>query len=191
MLDKNSRYILASASPRRKELFGGLGVPFTVELCGECDESYPENMEPHDIPEYISGKKADAFTRPLEEDEVLITADTMVLCEDRILGKPHNREEALEMLGFLSGKSHEVLTGVTIRTASSGRSFTSSTMVKFKKLSDEEIAFYVDTCKPYDKAGSYGVQEWIGYIGITGIDGSFYNVMGLPVQKLYEELSSL
>ena len=185
---KTKKYILASASPRRKELIAGLDIDCKIESCGECDESYDPRMPLESIPEYISNKKSDAFARNLEPGEILITADTMVLCAGQILGKPHDRSDAIRMLGLLSGKDHKVLTGVTIRSDEKRKSFTAETTVSFKELDINEITYFVDKYKPYDKAGAYAVQEWIGYIGITGIKGSFYNVMGLPVQRLYEEL---
>lgn len=188
---RSRRYILASASPRRKELLAGLDIDFTVELSGQCDETYPQDLPLEQVPEYISNMKSDAFTRKLEEGEVLITADTMVLCGNEILGKPSGREDAVSMLEKLSGKRHKVLTGVTIRTPDKRKSFTASTEVTFAELEKQEIEYYVDHYRPFDKAGAYAVQEWIGHIGISGISGSYYNVVGLPVQRLYEELKQL
>ena len=188
---KNRKYILASGSPRRKELMSGLDLDFTVETGTDCDESFDENMNLELVPEYLSSRKSDAFRRELKEDEVLITADTMVLCENKIMGKPQDRDEAFQMLKSLSGRTHKVLTGVTIRNRNDRKSFTATTLVTFRELEDEEILYFIDRYRPYDKAGAYAVQEWIGYIGITGIDGSFYNVMGLPVQMLYDELKKL
>lgn len=184
---KDKKYILASASPRRKELMEGLDLDFTIEIY-ECDESYAPSTPILEIPEYLSKIKSLAFKRDLEESEVLITADTMVLCDGLIMGKPIDRDDAIKMLRLLSGKKHQVLTGVTIRSNTKKVSFTAITEVSFKKLKDEEIIYFIDKYKPFDKAGSYAVQEWIGYIGICSINGSFYNVMGLPVQMLYEEL---
>ena len=188
---KGKKYILASGSPRRKELMSGLDLDFVVETGTDCDENYDENMPLDEIPEYLSSKKSDAFHRELEKDEVLITADTMVLCEDRILGKPHDREEAIRMLKLLSNRTHRVLTGVTLRSSKKRKSFTATTTVTFRELEDSEILYFIDRYKPFDKAGAYAVQEWIGYIGITSIQGSFFNVMGLPVQRLYDELKKL
>ena len=169
----------------------GLDLDFVVETGTDCDENYDENMPLDEIPEYLSSKKSDAFHRELEKDEVLITADTMVLCEDRILGKPHDREEAIRMLKLLSNRTHRVLTGVTLRSSKKRKSFTATTTVTFRELEDSEILYFIDRYKPFDKAGAYAVQEWIGYIGITSIQGSFFNVMGLPVQRLYDELKKL
>lgn len=184
---KPYRLILASQSPRRRELLAGAGLDFTLAERFECDESYPQ-MPLALVAEYLSRKKSDAYPIALEQGEILLTADTVVIATGEILGKPHSREEAIEMLTKLSGATHEVATGVTLRTTSKLHSFSSVSKVRFRQLSNEEIEYYVDNYKPMDKAGSYGIQEWIGYIGIEHMEGSFYNVMGLPIQHLYCEL---
>ena len=187
---KDKKIILASASPRRKELLAGLGVDFTVDTGNNFEEVAPEGMSHSNLPEYMAKGKSQGFHRPLEVNEILITADTMVLCSDEIMGKPKDRADAVRMIEKLQDNSHVVLTGVCIRSLEKEVSFTVSTDVIFGKLSQEEIDYYIDTFKPYDKAGAYGVQEWIGYAGIKGLIGSFYNVMGLPVHKLYNELKA-
>ena len=184
---KPYRLILASQSPRRRELLAGSGLEFQLSERFECDESYPV-MPLTDVAEYLSRKKSDAYPVELAEADVLLTADTVVIACGEILGKPHSREEAIAMLQKLSGATHEVATGVTLRTSTKSHSFTSVSKVRFRQLSLEEIEYYVDNYHPMDKAGSYGIQEWIGYVGIEHIDGSFYNVMGLPIQRLYCEL---
>lgn len=186
---KPYRLILASQSPRRRELIAGTGLEFQLAERFECDESYPA-MPLALVAEYLSRKKSEAYPLELSEQDILLTADTVVIACGEILGKPHSREEAIEMLQKLSGTTHEVATGVTLRTATKSRSFTSVSKVRFRSLSREEIEYYVDNYRPMDKAGSYGIQEWIGYVGIEHIDGSFYNVMGLPIQRLYCELES-
>lgn len=184
---KPYRLILASQSPRRRELLAGSGLEFQLAERFECDESYPE-MPLTDVAEYLSRKKSDAYPVELAEADILLTADTVVIACGEILGKPHSRDEAITMLQKLSGATHEVATGVTLRTSTKSHSFTSVSKVRFRQLSREEIEYYVDNYRPMDKAGSYGIQEWIGYVGIEHIDGSFYNVMGLPIQRLYCEL---
>lgn len=184
---KPYRLILASQSPRRRELLAGSGLDFQLAERFECDESYPD-MPLTDVAEYLSRKKSDAYPVELAEADVLLTADTVVIACGEILGKPHSRDEAITMLRMLSGSTHEVATGVTLRTSTKSHSFTSVSKVRFRPLSLEEIEYYVDNYHPMDKAGSYGIQEWIGYVGIEHIDGSFYNVMGLPIQRLYCEL---
>lgn len=185
----NYKIILASASPRRQQLMHDAGFQFEVRL--KCtEETYPETLVPVDVPEYLARLKAAAFDGQIAADELLITADTIVCLDAKILGKPKNREHAIEILRQLSGQKHTVVTGVCLTTRQKQQTFSSLTDVYFKPLSEEEIIFYIDTYKPFDKAGAYGIQEWIGYIGITRIDGSFYNVMGLPVQKLYEQLQN-
>lgn len=181
------KLILASASPRRHQLMYDTGFKFEVKL-KHTEEIWPEELAVEKVPEYLACLKAKAFNGELQEDELLITADTVVCLDEKILGKPKNREHAIEMLHRLSGRKHQVVTGVCLTTSQEQRSFSAYTDVYFKTLSDQEITYYVDTCKPFDKAGAYGIQEWIGYIGIERIEGSFYNVMGLPVQKLYEAL---
>lgn len=182
------RIVLGSASPRRKELLSGLDIDFDVEVIPGIDESYPEELTAHEIPLYIARKKADAYVAKMTDNELLITADTIVATEGHILGKPADRVEAIGMLRRLSGRVHEVATGVCISTKEKNVSFSVVSKVSFAKIDDEDILYYVDKYRPYDKAGSYGIQEWIGYVGVEAIDGSFYNVMGLPVQRLYQEL---
>lgn len=182
------RIVLGSASPRRKELLSGLDIDFDVEVIPGIDESYPEELTAHEIPLYIARRKADAYVAKMTDNELLITADTIVATEDRILGKPADRVEAIGMLRRLSGRMHEVVTGVCISTKEKNVSFSVVSKVSFAKIDDEDILYYVDKYRPYDKAGGYGIQEWIGYVGVEAIDGSFYNVMGLPVQRLYQEL---
>ena len=190
MLDNLNKYklILASNSPRRKELLAGLGVKYEVRTLPDVDESYPSTLQGGDIPQYISKTKADAYRSLLQQDELMITADTIVWLDGMVLGKPRNREEAIDMLRRLSGRTHHVYTGVSITTATRQHSFMVGTEVRFANLTDEEIVYYVDTYQPLDKAGAYGVQEWIGYIGVEHIAGSYFNVMGLPIQRLYNEL---
>lgn len=182
--------ILASNSPRRKELLAGLGIDFIIKI-KEVNEEYPEFMPANEVPLYLSQKKADAFEDDLSDTDLIITADTIVSINGTVLGKPHNREHAIQTLQLLSNKEHEVVTGVTLKTKHFTRSFATTTKVRFNALSLEQITYYIDNYKPYDKAGAYGIQEWIGYIAIASIEGSFYNVMGLPVQRLYEELSKI
>lgn len=190
MLDNLKKYkvILASKSPRRKELLAGLGVDYEVRTLPDVDESYPETLQGADIPLYIAKEKADAYVAMMQPGELMITADTIVWLDGKVLGKPRDREDALQMLRTMSGRTHEVFTGVCITTTDWQRSFTAQTEVRFATLSEEEIAYYVDNFQPMDKAGAYGVQEWIGFIGVENISGSYYNIMGLPVQKLYREL---
>ena len=182
------KVILASNSPRRKELLGGLGIDFEVRTLSDIDESYPDSLKGEDIPMYISGKKAEAYKQGMADDEMIITADTIVYDHEQVLGKPKDRGEAMRMLRELSGHAHEVITGVSIVTKEKTTQFASTSKVTFAELTDEEIAYYVDTYKPYDKAGAYGIQEWIGYVAVTRIEGSYFNVMGLPIQRLYTEL---
>lgn len=190
MLDNLKKYkvILASNSPRRKELLAGLGVDYEVRTLPDVDESYPETLQGADIPLYIAKEKADAYVAMMQPGELMITADTIVWLDGKVLGKPRDREDVLQMLRTMSGRTHEVFTGVCITTTDWQRSFTAQTEVRFATLSEEEIAYYVDNFQPMDKAGAYGVQEWIGFIGVENISGSYYNIMGLPVQKLYREL---
>ena len=178
--------ILSSNSPRRKELLAGLDIPFEVRVIEDIDESYPDSLPTGEIAEYIAQKKAAAYE--VGNDEVLITADTIVVRDDQILGKPADAEEAKQMLHSLSGKTHHVITGVCLKSCDKQRHFSVISEVTFKTLAEEEINYYVETYKPFDKAGAYGIQEWIGYIGVTGLSGSYFNVMGLPVQRIYEEL---
>lgn len=183
--------ILASNSPRRKELLAGLDLDFEVKVLPNIDESYPENLPAMEVSEYISQKKAEAYKGLIRENDVVITADTVIICENEIMGKPHDAEDAQRMLRKLSNKSHQVTTGVCITTLKEQVHFSVTTHVSFKELTDDEINYYIATYKPFDKAGAYGIQEWIGYIGCTGLDGSYYNVMGLPVQRIYRELLKL
>lgn len=185
-LDK--RIILGSNSPRRRELLAGLGIDFTVDTGNSFAESAEPGVEAHRVPVDMSLGKSHGFHRPLEDDEILITADTVVIIDGRVLGKPHSREEAEAMLHTLSGRTHEVVTAVTIRDKRGEKCFSVSSIVEFCRLEDWEIDSYIDNFKPYDKAGAYGVQEWIGYVGISRIEGSFYNVMGLPVHRIWQEL---
>ena len=185
---QNYSIILASNSPRRKELLSGLGFHYEVRTLPGIDESYPEDLKGGDIPLYISRQKANAYREILQPNELIITADTIVWLHEEVLGKPHNREEAISMLQKLSGQTHEVFTGVTLTTTQKQHSFYAETKVTFALLSNEEIAYYVDNYKPYDNAGAYAIQEWIGHIGITGIEGSYFNVVGFPVQRVYEAL---
>ncbi|WP_065220268.1 MULTISPECIES: Maf-like protein [Butyricimonas] len=187
---KNYKLILASASPRRQQLMKDAGLTFEVRQ-KKIVEDYPKDLPLEKVPEYLSKVKAEAFREELQPDEVLVTADTVICIHGKILGKPANRAEAIGMLQELSGNRHLVVTGVSVTTKTKQISFSALTNVFFKELSDEEIEYYVDVYKPFDKAGAYGIQEWIGYIGIERIEGSFYNVMGLPVQKLYETLRML
>lgn len=178
--------ILSSNSPRRKELLAGLDIPFEVRVIEDIDESYPDTLPTGEIAEYIAQKKAAAYE--VGNDEVLITADTIVVLDDQILGKPADAEEAKLMLRSLSGKTHHVITGVCLKSRDQQHHFSVISEVTFKTLTEEEISYYVENYKPFDKAGAYGIQEWIGYIGVTGLSGSYFNVMGLPVQRIYEEL---
>jgi septum formation protein len=180
--------VLASNSPRRKELLSGLGIPFEVRIIPDIDESYPKELLPAEIPCYIARKKADAYRTAIKENELIITADTVVVLDEQIIEKPVDRDDAIRMLHLLSGRTHEVITSVVMTTLEKQVEFSVHSMVDFAVLEDEEITHYIDTFQPYDKAGAYGIQEWIGYIGVQGISGSFYNVMGLPVQRLYREL---
>lgn len=193
MLDNLKKFniVLASNSPRRKELMSGLGVDYVVKTLPDVDESYPDTLQGEEIPAYISREKAEAYQSMIEPDELLITADTIVWMNGEVLGKPKDREDAIRMLRKLSGASHQVITGVCLTTKGWQNSFTVTTDVTFAVLSEEEIVYYVDKYSPMDKAGAYGLQEWIGFIGVESISGSYYNVMGLPVQKLYRELIKL
>lgn len=182
------RLLLASQSPRRRELIAGSGIPFTLTAKYDCEERYPTTLAAEEVPAYLSRLKSEAYPEALAENDILLTADTVVILEGEVLGKPKDRTDAIDMLGRLAGNRHTVITGVTLRTATRTETFSARSDVWFRALTEEEITYYVDTCKPFDKAGSYGIQEWIGYVGIERIDGSFYNVMGLPIQRLYLEL---
>lgn len=184
---KNHKIILGSGSPRRKELLQGIDLEFEV-VSKDVDESYPGYLIGVGIPMYLAEKKAKAFDADLTEDTIVITADTIVLLDGKVLGKPVDKEDAENMLKLLSGKTHLVITGVCISSKNKKKTFHSISEVRFAQLNEEEIDYYLEKYKPYDKAGSYGVQEWIGFIAVEHINGSFYNVMGLPIQRLYNEL---
>lgn len=188
-LDKY-RVVLASGSPRRRELLGLLDIKFTVDTSHQVDESVPDGMPSAEVPVYLSKLKAEAFPLGEIDDRLVITADTVVIIDGKVLGKPSDEAEATLMLKALSGREQMVVTGVTVRTAERCVTFSTESRVEFAPLSDEEIHYYVDRYRPFDKAGAYGIQEWIGAAGIKGITGSFYNVMGLPVHRLYEMLKS-
>ena len=185
------KIILASNSPRRKELLAGIDIPFEVRVIDGIDESYPDTLPTKDIAEYISKKKSAAYRQTMASDELVITADTIVVSGSQVMGKPKDADEACSMLRQLSGQTHQVITGVTLTTTERQISFSVETNVTFKVLSDEEIEYYVSHYRPFDKAGAYGIQEWIGHIGVTGMSGSYFNVMGLPVQRIYEALKTL
>ena len=182
------RIILASNSPRRKELLSGLDIDYETRVIPDVDESYPNSLSFEMVATYLAEKKASAYQKELKDDELLITADTVVLLEDMILGKPANEYESASILKTLSGKTHKVITAVCLTSTKKQISFSDTSFVTFGKLSDAEIEYYVSKYKPFDKAGAYGVQEWIGYIAVERIEGSYYNVMGLPVFKLYKKL---
>lgn len=188
MLENLNKYdiVLASNSPRRRELLSGLGIDFRVETIKGLDETYDESLPLNEVAAYLSQLKARAYT--LAPNELIITADTIVLTAGEVMGKPCDREDAHRMIRALSGRTHEVITGVTVATCDKKVTFSNVTRVAFAPLTDEEIYHYIDVYKPFDKAGAYGIQEWIGYMGITGINGCYYNVMGLPVNHLYTVL---
>lgn len=199
---KKYHIILASNSPRRKELLAGLDLPFEVKVIKGIDESYPASLDAYDTAQYISAKKAAAYKDLLTEDTLVLTADTVVIAPTAdeqndqegkgiILGKPKDAKEAHDMLRMLSGKTHHVVTGVCLTTLKQQRQFSVVTEVTFKELSDAEIDYYIEHYQPFDKAGAYGIQEWIGYVGCTGLKGSYFNVMGLPVQRIYEEIQRI
>ncbi|MEJ2594263.1 MAG: Maf family nucleotide pyrophosphatase [bacterium] len=191
LLEKLEKYdvILASDSPRRKQLLGEMGIRFRKESVGVSEE-YPVDLAPRQIAEYLSKRKAGAFEKTrLQENSLLITADTIVTLDEQVLGKPAHREDAIRILRSLSGKPHDVITAVTLKTREKEMTFSVVTKVFFKELADVEINYYIDCFKPYDKAGAYGIQEWIGHAAIEKIEGSYFNVMGLPTHRLYEELS--
>ena len=186
---KDYHIILASNSPRRKELLRGLDIAFDVRVQPDIAEDYPADTAPADVAAYISREKANAYKDTIAENELIITADTVVIVGNEILGKPHDDPEAKEMLHKISGRKHQVVTGVCLTTTEKQRCFSVSTDVTFKNLKKEEIDYYIETYSPLDKAGAYGIQEWIGYIGVTALEGSYFNVMGLPVQRIWEELN--
>lgn len=188
MLLCQKKITLASNSPRRKELLAGLGLPFEVRVLQGIDESYPDDLPVSDVALYIAGKKADAYRSVLQPDELIITADTVVIVDNEILGKPVDEADAERMLRLISGRTHQVTTGVCLLSSERESRFAVTTDVTFKQLSIDEIRYYITHYQPFDKAGAYGIQEWIGYIGVTGLHGSYYNVMGLPVQRIYTEL---
>lgn len=190
-MSKKYKLILASNSPRRKELLAGLGIPFEVRTLQDIDESYPADLPVDQVALYISGKKADAYRATLAPDELVITADTVVIVGKEILGKPVDEADATRMLRLISGRTHQVTTGVCMLTTSAERRFAVTTDVTFKPLSDNEIHYYITHYKPFDKAGAYGIQEWIGCVGVTSLNGSYYNVMGLPIQRIYETIRLL
>lgn len=187
---KQYKIVLCSNSPRRKELMRGLGLDFQTRVIDGIDESYDKSLPGEDIAKIISEKKAESYKATMSSDELIITADTIVYVDGEVLGKPQDRLDAIRMLKMLSGKSHDVITGVCIQTQTKSTSFSVKTKVTFAQMTDDEINFYIDNHKPYDKAGAYGIQEWIGYIGVESIEGSYFNVMGLPVQKLYSVLKN-
>lgn len=187
----NYNIILASNSPRRRELLSGLDVDYEVRILDNIDESYPNDIPLEDVAEYLAIKKANSYANGLLDNEILITADTIVLIDNEIYGKPKDKADALRMLNGMSNKTHRVITGVCLVSTQKSVSFSSTTSVTFGSLDEGEINYYIDKYKPYDKAGSYGVQEWIGYVGVKHIEGSYYNVMGLPIFRVYEELKKL
>lgn len=180
--------VLASNSPRRRELLAGLGTEFEVRVLPDIDESYPADLPVMQIAEYIAHEKASAYLLTMKDNDLVITADTVVIIGNEVLGKPKDEEDAKRMLRLISGKTHQVVTGVCLTTTKQQRHFSVSTDVTFKNLPENEINYYITKYKPFDKAGAYGIQEWIGYVGVTSLNGSYFNVMGLPVQKLWEEL---
>lgn len=193
MLENLSKYkvILASNSPRRKELLSGLGVAYEVKTMPDVDESYPEGLGGGEIARHIARGKAEAYRPLIQADELVITADTIVWLDGTVMGKPKDEEEAMNMLRRLSGKTHQVITGVCLTTVSMQKTFATVTDVTFARLTEDEISYYVTRYRPMDKAGSYGVQEWIGFVGVENLSGSYFNVMGLPIQRLYTELKKL
>ncbi len=180
--------LLGSNSPRRRELLAGLDLNFEVKVIPGLEEHYPPTLQPEEIPVFLARQKAEAYIPTLSDKTLLITADTIVWNQNKVIGKPKDREDAIQMLQSLSGHEHHVVTGVCLTTTEKQKAFSVVSTVKFAALTDEEISYYVDKYRPFDKAGAYGIQEWIGYIGVESINGSFYNVMGLPVQRLYQEL---
>ena len=184
----NYKVLLASNSPRREELLRGIDIDFEVKVLPDIDESYPDNIPSEEIAEFVAIKKAKPYAASLHEDELLLTADTIVLLEDTVLGKPVDKQEAKQMLRQLSGKTHRVITGVCLTSTKKQTSFSATSDVEFGKLTDQEIEYYVERYSPMDKAGAYGVQEWIGYVAVKHINGSYYNIMGLPIQRVYREL---
>jgi septum formation protein len=188
---KQYKIVLCSNSPRRKELLKGLGLNFQTRIIDCIDESYDKSLPGEDIAKMISEKKAESYKATMSSDELIITADTIVYVDGEVLGKPQNKIDAARMLKMISGKCHDVITGVCLLTSNKRISFSVKTKVSFAQITDDEISFYIENYKPYDKAGAYGIQEWIGYIGVDSIQGSYFNVMGLPVQRLYSELKNI
>jgi septum formation protein len=188
---KQYKIVLCSNSPRRKELLKGLGLNFQTRIIDGIDESYDKSLPGEDIAKMISEKKAESYKATMSSDELIITADTIVYVDGEVLGKPQNKIDADRMLKMISGKCHDVITGVCLLTSNKRISFSVKTKVSFAQITDDEISFYIENYKPYDKAGAYGIQEWIGYIGVDSIQGSYFNVMGLPVQRLYSELKNI
>lgn len=186
---KGKKIILGSGSPRRKELLGGLDIEFTVDTGNSFDEVYSPETPQEMIPEVLSQGKSHGFHRELASDEILMTSDTLVLCEGHVMGKPHSREDALDMLRLLSGRCHKVITAVTVRDRMRMKTVSDTALVHFKELTESEIEYYIDNYRPFDKAGAYGIQEWIGYMGIDRIEGSYFTIMGLPVHLAYELLN--
>lgn len=184
----NYKVLLASNSPRREELLRGIDIDFEIKVLPDIDESFPDNLPTEEVAEFVAQKKAGSYIKILKDNELMITADTVVILDDKIYGKPNNKEEAIEMLHAFSGKTHRVVSGVCLTSTTKQISFSVSSDVEFSQLTTEEIEYYIERYAPFDKAGSYGVQEWIGYIGVKHISGSYFNVMGLPVQRLYREL---
>ncbi len=182
--------LLASNSPRRQELLAGLDIEFSTFVKKDIDESYPETLEAEKVAEFLANKKAEAYRQDLKEGVLIITADTVVIQDQEILGKPEGKDDATAMIKKLSGNSHQVITGVSITSKNKKHSFSAITDVTFAAMSNKEIDYYVEKYQPYDKAGAYGIQEWIGYIGVEKMNGSYFNVMGLPVQQLYQELKN-
>ena len=187
----DKKIILASNSPRRRELLAGLDLEFEVKVIKGIDESYPNTLPPTEVAQYIAAKKADAYLTTITDNDLVITADTVVIVDDEILGKPHDETQAKAMLRRISGRSHQVVTGVCLVTKDKRREFSVSTDVTFRCLTESEIDYYVSHYRPFDKAGAYGIQEWIGYVGVTALNGSYFNVMGLPVQRIYAELQKM
>lgn len=188
---KGKKIILGSNSPRRKELLGGLDIDFQVDTRNTFEEVYDPSTPQEQIPEVLSEGKSYGFHRQLADDEILITSDTLVLCGERVLGKPRSREEAIDMIHHLSGREHKVITAITLRDSACCRTLSDTALVHFRNLTDREIEYYVDKYRPFDKAGAYGIQEWIGYVGIDRIEGSYFTIMGLPVHLVYQELVKL
>ena len=189
-MKRDYKIILGSNSPRRKELLAGLDLEFEVHVIPNIEEAYPKDLPVLDTAGYIAAEKAEPYKNVMSSGELVITADTVVVLGDKVLGKPHDEEDACRMLKMLSGKTHHVVTGVCLTSTDKQRRFSVVTDVTFRQLSDAEIKYYVQHYRPLDKAGAYGIQEWIGYIGVTSIQGSYFNVMGLPVQRIYDELQA-